>query len=174
MRKACSIALLMSIAAAGCVTTSQTSTLLKIAAPFDRDQAAEAIKDGPNSVSGSAFMRQRGGGVVTCAGSDVLLIPVTAYSTARMAYIYPSTSGGHAQVPATRLGFDPDPPEYSQLRRVVKCDARGDFTFEAVADGDFYVVTNVLWEVAGVINGGALMQRISVRGKSLRALTLAQ
>jgi hypothetical protein len=37
------------------------------------------------------------------------------------------------------LKFVPDVAEYTSLVRVTRCDAQGNFAFDKVADGEFYV-----------------------------------
>src|SRR5208337_5281057 len=46
---------------------------------FDPDEYIPYTKLGGAAIIGQAFMRQKGGGVVTCAGSPVLLVPDTPY-----------------------------------------------------------------------------------------------
>ena len=72
--------------------------------------------------------------------------------------------------------FNPDPPEYSADVKVQKCDAQGDFVFERVADGDFFVVTQITWETgtSSSYQGGNLMQRVSVSGGKSVSIVLAQ
>lgn len=117
-------------------------------------------------------MKQRGGGVVTCAGNTVTLIPATDYAGARMLNIYGSTQGGVNSNPKPPR-FSPDSPEYRSMVKTTRCDAQGNFNFDRVADGDFYVQTFVAWEVAGRAQGGNLMQRASVRGGQIVSVVLA-
>jgi hypothetical protein len=57
----------------GCAANRQAS----LTTPFDKAQAQRMLEPGANSIRGSALMRQVGGGVVTCAGGQVFLMPVT-------------------------------------------------------------------------------------------------
>ncbi|MBP7370582.1 MAG: hypothetical protein KA902_04010, partial [Arenimonas sp.] len=63
----------ISILLTGCMT----APTITLTTPFDSDYAQKMLADGTNMVKGSALIRQAGGGVVTCAGNEVLLIPNT-------------------------------------------------------------------------------------------------
>jgi hypothetical protein len=105
-------------------------------------------------------MRQQGGGVVTCAGQPAWLIPATNYAIERLGYIYGGGESG-----ANRFQgflFSPDPSEYRSSMRSTKCDAQGNFAFEEVADGEYFVTTSVQWVVNYAQQGGNLMQRLRV------------
>ena len=77
----------------GCVTAPQKVVLNS---RFDAEQTQEMLLKGDNTITGSALIRQQGGGVVTCAGNEVWLAPVTPYSTERVKHIYGSTTKGYS------------------------------------------------------------------------------
>lgn len=135
----------------------------QVRALFDKDQAASQVRDGVGTVQGSAFMRQRGGGVVTCAGATVHLIPATQYARERFTRLY-SVEGPSASNRGPKVDFEPDPPEYYSLTRSAKCDAQGRFEFTEVAQGAFYLQTQVVWSVMNSREGGNLMALIEVKG----------
>lgn len=133
-----------------------------VQSPFNPAVAARMLADGTNTIKGSAVMRQRGGGVVTCAGGVVTLVPATDYAIERMSAIY-----GGANIITRRHNrtFIPDPPEYDTMVKTTHCDAQGFFKFERLADGDFFVITVVAWQVQRYqVEGGALMRRVAVQG----------
>lgn len=43
---------------------------------FNVDEVSFIKEEGTNTITGNAFLRQRGGGVVTCAGENITLYPV--------------------------------------------------------------------------------------------------
>jgi len=123
------IALVVAVAVlAGCVTPPRQVTLTS---SFDADAAKALLGPGKNSVKGNAFLRQTGGGVVTCAGSEVSAIPVTAYATERMQALYGDLRNGFSQ---QNIVFAPNLPEYSLLLKTTTCDSQGFFKFDGVAD----------------------------------------
>ncbi len=69
---------------AGCATTPTTVNLVYA---FDVGKAKALLVKGPNTIKGSALMRQRNGGVVTCAGYKAYLVPYTEYAAERMRHL---------------------------------------------------------------------------------------
>lgn len=133
---------------------------------YDPEEGAFIHRTGANEVRGQAFLRQRGGDVVTCASETVWLIPVTTYASERIHNIYGTTSA-----PARSINqVDDADPRYLQDQQNTVCDAQGNFSFESVADGSYFVVTAVAWESASgyggslVRQGGPVMHPVSVRG----------
>lgn len=135
---------------------SSTGTLTTA---FDADAAAFINRSGNADVSGQAFLRRNDGIVVYGAGSEVTLIPKTAYSDERIQQIYGSGKQSY-------LGrrFTNDDPNYYTYTRTAIADGEGRFTFKNVANGDYYLVTSVTWLVQYAQQGGLLMERVSVQG----------
>jgi hypothetical protein len=153
------------IACGGCRT-------VEVGVVFDPQEAKFINEKGAGRIEGQAFLRQNGGGVVTAAGNTVYLIPATKYARERFAKIY---NGQHV----TYLGakVENTPPEYMALTRTTIADAQGNFTFEALKDGDYIVQTQVFWRVAGsaLPEGGSLYAELQVRGgKAPRAILAGQ
>ena len=165
------IAVAVAAITAGCAAPGQ-NVIRDFNYQFDAKQAAAMLQPGPNTISGSALMRQQGGGVVTCAGGKVHLIPATDYAERRMNLIYGS---GKSIGPYGGKKFEPDQPAYYQQSRTVLCNAQGFFKFDKVADGDFYVQTVVAWRAGryNTVQGGSLMERVSVKGGQEVEVTLA-
>ena len=61
----------------GCMTTPA----YVIVNDFNTEESAYILEEGSFSIQGSAFLRQRGGGVVGCQGNVVTLFPTTRYMT---------------------------------------------------------------------------------------------
>ena len=107
----------------GCVPPKFRPTAL-----FDTEKANLLLADGQNSIRGSALMRQIGGGVVTCAGREVRLVPATSYADEWMQALY--GGGEHGYNPAFggkafTLTDDYDVQQYLQLTKKTICDAQG-------------------------------------------------
>lgn len=137
---------------------------------FDVEQAESMLKDGKNTIIGNAFLRKAGGGVVTCAGSDVYLIPATQYAEDRMMILYGNTSGGLSDKDVV---FVPYNAEYRKLDKQETCDSQGNFTFERISDGDFFVVTRVVWMVDRYTpQGGYLMKKVKVSGGETKKIVI--
>lgn len=140
--------------------------------PFDAAAAAALLRPGPNTITGSALMRQVGGGVVTCAGIPVRLIPATDYAERRMNVLY--GSGRYVPITKQRVVFEPEEPAYIQQQRVSTCNAQGFFRFDGVADGSYFIISVITWRVGEYnLQGGGLMAKIQVRGGETLDVTLA-
>lgn len=117
---------------------------------------------GTNSLTGQGFLRQKGGGTVTCAGSQVLMFPATSFFREAMDI---ARSGGRPTLPTT---LD---PAYKPILKQSQCDAAGNFEFQGLPAGRWFLMTEVTWEVADVSQGGPLMREIEVRdGEPQRVL----
>lgn len=140
---------------------------------FNPEEAQRMLQPGINTISGSALIRQNGGGVVNCAGLPVRLIPKTAYALERFRAIYGNTFRGYRAASSLGFIFSPDYPAYQQHTRHTLCDAQGHFTFKDVADGDYLITTTIVWQVANSIQGGALMQAVSVHNGDSQEVVLS-
>ena len=130
---------------------------------------------GGNAIRGSALIRQQGGGVVTCAGREVRLIPATAYARERMNLLYGSTTQGYNPAFMGRnLGEQAQNKEYLDATRRTTCDAQGFFRFDNVADGDYFVATAIVCQVRPYVSeGGALMHAVTLSGKEAKEIVLS-
>ena len=155
----------------GCA--AQQPRTVYLANNYNYAETKPLLEKGPNTVKGSALWRQQGGAVVTCAGNPVTLIPKTAYSTERFIAIYGNDVAGISPI-GNKVQFSPENLEYPQHMLKTQCDAQGYFTFENVADGDFFAMTSIVW-AAGPHNpqGGAIMKSVSVRGGEVKNIILA-
>lgn len=155
----------------GCAATKINTT-----APFDKDEMAEKMQPGNNTITGSGFIRQRNGGTVTCAGNTVELIPEMAYSRERMEAYFGNKDKGYKtvyQIKSIQVNEGYRPEEYINLRRTTECDAQGFFKFDKVKDGSYFLVTNVLWSLQYTTEGGALMRRVEVANGETKSTVLA-
>ena len=108
---------------------------------------------GSNEVTGQAFLRTRGGDVKTGAGSEVILNPVTSYSTQFVDAIIRKTHGHGVKL-------TPELPDarINDIFRIQTADAEGRFAFSGVPEGDYYLYSTVTWESPSVYGSGLQMQ----------------
>lgn len=132
--------------------------------PFNEKEAAFINKSGKNTIIGEAFRKRNDGMVVTCAGEEVSLIPVTQYASQRISHIYGNANRGKTGTVLDNAGKAD--AQYMAMSKSAVCDASGKFTFTGIADGSYFVTTAVIWNPTGGIipEGGYHMTRISVRG----------
>lgn len=138
---------------------------------FNAAEVAWAKAKGTNEVTGQGFLRQQGGNVVTCAGEEVDLVPVAPYSSERLGSLYGNTIKGYVEpylapkLPAAETGY-----VESWLKS--QCDAQGKFKFSALANGDYFLVTQVIWYAGNSQQGGYLMQQVSLHGNEQKDVLL--
>jgi hypothetical protein len=120
---------------------------------------------GLNAVIGQAFLTQRGGGVVTCAGRTVQIYPDHVYFNRRYLDI--------------ERGLIPEYEFSNEGQSYIKtsvCDAQGNFEFRNIPSGDWVIKVDVSWEVpklgynawVGYYNttskqGGSLKKSVTVK-----------
>ena len=151
------------LVAVGCVRQPQV-----INAPptsqYDNEKAAMFMAEGPNTIRGNAFLKTRGGEVRTCAGNPVLLLPDVQYNRSVLQQSHPSGSRS-ARQPSVDLGAATS--VFTQYGRKTTCDSNGEFIFDNVAEGDFIILSRVVWEVPGSgYQGGEMVDYVSTRNKS--------
>ena len=181
------------------LTSCVGPTIVNLQSSFDVEQAKELLKEGNNTIKGSALIRQKGGGIITCAGLDVWLYPVTDYATERIQYIYGKNEKGFSNVKDIfwaheRISFQPDIEEYYLYSKKTIGDTQGNFEFEKLKNGEYYILTFIYWHVnssvaggfitprggflfhnfnVSNIEGGTLMQRVRVEGGEIKKVVLA-
>ena len=134
---------------------------------FEKEEYASYLKSGVNTVTGQAFLTQKGGGVVTCAGESVLMYPDTEYLSQRESDI----DNG------CQLNNDAHEPDSSiaALYKSSLCDAQGNFEFYKVPAGKYIIKVNVSWDVPSASSignyyytldnpqGGLLRKKVTVQ-----------
>lgn len=152
---------LIALVLAGCAA-SQPSPFVTLRTPFVAAEHAPFKAAGTASITGQAFLRQRGGGTVTCAGSKVYLFPDSPYFTEMVDVVRAG------KLPATPASGD---AEYKGIARQTQCDAQGNFNFEQLPPLSWYVMTEVTWMVGNNQEGGSLLRLVELAsGQSTRVL----
>lgn len=149
---------------AGCAPQSRLASLPspQFKTLFSADEHKTYSNPGQGSIAGQAFLRQRGGGVVTCAGAAVLLFPATPYyfEWAKLMRVYPS-------VPEHLIN-----PDAKKLVKTTTCNAQGNFGFNGLAHGKWLAMTSVHWTVGRHEQGGPLSAVVNVTQATSQTTTL--
>jgi hypothetical protein len=139
---------------------------LKVNSPFNLEELKFVTVPGRASISGRAVLELADGSLKDCAGFNVELLPVTAYSSERIFKTYGNVQRGQILLEQNPPKFTPDVKEYHELLLKSSCDAEGVFHFEKVPAGDYFVMAFLIWEEKSGDSvrktGGALMQRLRV------------
>jgi hypothetical protein len=149
---------------------------LKLESPFDMEAVKFVKEPGDATVMGQAFLKLRDGTLKSCAGFNVELLPVAAYSNERIFKTYRSNEQGQILLEQNPPKFTPDVKEYHEMLLKSSCDAQGEFRFKNVAAGDYYVMAFIIWEAttgdAASKTGGGVMKRIHVEPNSTNVVLL--
>ena len=124
-----------------------------VSLPYDRAAYDGYRAIGKNAVTGQAFMRQQGGGTVSCAGLPVLLFPDSPYFREVIQIV---ARGDTPDTSNARPGQDGSPV------RADRCDAQGNFAITEVPPGRWILASDVVWRAGQSIQGGTLARGIEV------------
>lgn len=133
-----------------------------IEASFDPKAAAFIQLQGTGSIKGQAFARQMGGGVVTAAGEEVLLVP-------NIPFFYEGYTKVRNGIPFDKVSIDLEPYGKKTI-----ADAEGRFKFEALHPGKYIVLSRVRWVVDGSPQGGLVMATTAVANGKQAEVILAR
>lgn len=145
----------------GCVATRAPVVLT---AAFDAQAAAFVNASGRAKVSGQAFVRRNNGKLLRAVGTDVFLIPRTAYADERIALLY-----GDRKRQSWGVRVPDAAPLYEQYMRKTIASSGGSFSFDHVADGEYYIVAMIHLPSDYTFMQFPILERVSVHGgKSVR------
>ena len=96
--------------------------------------------------------------------AGVVLTPDTPWVQSRMMILYKSTESAALPADEVRRRTPPErSQDYSAFVKRAKCGPAGDFSFQGLPRGTWYVIT-VVRPVGGTGGTMALMKRVTVRG----------
>jgi hypothetical protein len=143
---------------------------LKLESAFNIDDVKFVKQSGTSTVTGSAFLRLADDTIKDCAGFNIELLPVAAYSKERIKRTYGNDRQGQILLEQKPPKFTPDVPEYHDMVIKGACDRRGIFTFSNVPAGSYFVIAFIIWDDTSSATprktGGGVMKRIGVAAGS--------
>jgi hypothetical protein len=149
---------------------------IQLDSTFDVDSVKWVREPGDATVTGKAALKLRDGSSKDCAGFEVELLPVATYSSERIFRTYGNNHAGQILLEDNPPKFTPDAPGYHEYLIKGACNPAGEFRFEHVPAGDYFVMVFIIWELPGlnppVKTGGALMKRIHVNPHATLAVDL--
>jgi hypothetical protein len=146
-----SVAILLSACANHPIHAMQT--------PFDAAEAVKYSRKGTASIKGQAFLKRNDGQVVTCAGSEVRLMPDTAYENEIISAIKHGERIDPAVIEDDKAKMKAKGATGHAERKSI-CDAQGNFSFTDIPAENWIVVTDVTWFVS-TIQGGMLLKHVT-------------
>jgi hypothetical protein len=128
---------------------------------FDYEAHKPYTQAGIYTVKGQGFMRQSGGGVVTCAGSEVVLMPATPF--------FREVIDIHRAWGTPQIEKKLD-SSYKSIVKQSQCDAQGNFSFTHIPAGSWFVMTHVQWMAGYTPQGGTLLREVTVTSADVQVL----
>lgn len=122
--------------------------------PYDRAAFVKYEQTGTGAVSGQAFLKTLGGDVKYAAGNTIYLIESTPYTDE----LYRAAERNQ---PISEETLNPD---FKLYARQVTADGEGEFTFDNLPAGKYYVWTTITWYVSQYRqSGGGVTGEVVVR-----------
>ncbi|MEY2681435.1 MAG: hypothetical protein RL661_1666 [Pseudomonadota bacterium] len=126
---------------------------VRISPPFNPAAARKMLEPGTNQIVGTALMWLSSGGVLSCAGDSATLYPATPYAREWARLTYETLEPTNARPQGFYYRSKEDGPSnlavdshFLETGRTVACNGDGHFTFDQVADGEFYLVARLVWQ----------------------------
>jgi hypothetical protein len=147
---------ILALSLSACATVKLTPPTWDVRAPEkEAAEYAPFLKTGSGTISGQAFLTQRGGGVVTAAGQEVLIDPATP--TAIEWWHKAGTQFDFRDLMHPSQNFQ-------NARKRVIADASGKFSLGGLPVGRYFVRTILTWDVPyHGIQGGLLGELVEVK-----------
>ena len=156
------VIVVLGLAYAGCAVRQPVQMQTK----FDYSEHKPYTEPGENSIKGQGFLRQQGGSVVTCAGSEVAMLPATSFFREAINHLRAGNK--------PRMEIETLDPTFKPMIKRAQCDAQGNFSFTKLPDGAWFVLTQVNWIVARVTQGGTLMRELTLSGNETTQVLLTE
>jgi hypothetical protein len=146
----------------GCVTPPA-----KREAVFNESEFAPYDGTGSSTIMGQAFLKTVGGEVRYGAGCQVVMVPVTSYSTEEYE---------RAIIRGERL--EPPDSSYATYVHTTIADGNGNFEFSEIPSGGYYLACLIQWEYQtenGLTpTGGTVYGRVSVSSNKTAKVILTR
>lgn len=144
----------LAVALSGCIAPPRGHVPpARLFEPFIPEEHSPYRVVGPYKFEGQAFLRQKGGGIVTCAGAPVLVAPATNFMREVLSF---TRAGGN-------LAAQKGPGEqFNAILRTGQCDAQGNFSMAGLPPGRWIVATGVEWTVGYQRQGGMLQREVDI------------
>lgn len=139
----------------GCAGTPAVKPVLS--EKYDSSETAWSRESGTGSIKGAALVRTQDGEAKTCAASDVVLYPVSHHTMEFVSHVWGNTDRVALSYRPSAVGnigdAQPNWPEIDKQmqaldKRSAICDVDGEFEFEDLPAGEYYVFAQVSWRYA--------------------------
>ncbi|WP_025742001.1 hypothetical protein [Aquimarina pacifica] len=130
---------------------------IKIINQFDTEEIQWFKSNGNGSIKGIAKFKSKSGDIRFGDEFRIELLPNCGYTQERLNHIYQSKSSGYVHVEDGIPKFTPDPEEFHDTMKTM-CNKNGEFEFNNLPAGSYYVIAFMLWDQTG----GGIMQQVTL------------
>jgi len=133
---------------------SSAPVMISPKASFNAAKTRKLLEPGSNEVAGKVLLRLSSGGALTCGGGTARLIPITPYAEEWAELTYYQQPAAPGTPP--ELAYLPKSPKPSRevqanslflaTTRQIACDRDGQFRMDQIADGDYFLEAQLIWQ----------------------------
>ena len=155
------ILLLVTVLLSSCAVKQpeKEENIVTIKNSFDEKAISWFKNKGNGNIKGIAKFKSKTGELRFGEGFGIELMPFSLYTEERLGKIYKNKKSGFVYVEDGVPKFIPDPEGYHDTIKT-SCDKEGNFEFNNLPPGKYYVIAFMIWENQNVKTGGALMKKI--------------
>lgn len=155
------IFILLTIVLAACTAKQpvKKGAVIKIQNVFNDKEVSWFKNKGTGNIKGTAKFKSRNGELLYGEQFSIELMPYSLYTEERLSNIYPNKNSGYIYLEDGVPKFIPDPEAYHETIKTY-CDKNGDFEFNNLPKGKYYIIAFMIRENQSQKTGGAIMQKI--------------
>lgn len=150
-----------------CTNKSTKNESIKIESEFNENEVKWFINPGTSSIKGLAKFKSKNDDIRFGKDFWVELNPYSAYTKERLNDIYKDDNSAYVYIENGIPKFIPDPEGYHKTRKVM-CNEEGEFEFNNLPAGDYYVIAFMLWDKTG----GGIMHHIKLSDNETKVIEM--
>jgi hypothetical protein len=157
------IFLLLTIVFIGCTAKQplKKDAVIQVNNPFNDKEVSWFKNKGTGNIKGNAKFKSKNGELRYGEQFRVELMPYSLYAEERLGKIYANKNSDYIYLEDGIPKFTPDPEGYHETIKTF-CNKNGDFEFNNLPEGKYYVIAFMIWENQTLKTGGAMMQKITL------------
>lgn len=137
--------------------SKQEKEPIKIINKFNDNEVKWFKTKGNASIKGIAKFKSKNGVLKYGDKFRLELMPYCLYTEERLNKIYKNNNSGYVYIEDGIPSFTPDPKAYHETIKVM-CNNKGEFEFNNLPKGDYYLIAFMLWDETG----GGIMSHFSL------------
>lgn len=134
---------------------TKNDTTITIVNDFDYEEVSWFKTKGNSKIKGIAKFKSKSGDIRFGEEFRIELMPNCSYTEERLNKIYNDKDSGYIHIEDGISKFIPDPEGYHDTIKTM-CNKNGEFEFNNLPPGDYYIIAFMLWEKTG----GGIMKHI--------------